>query len=200
MPLEAAFIEAFGNSRQPPTPSFHHRLSAFVSRLARRYGRFKSVKERAARGTRTDLRGTLARTFDATDIVSERGDAAIERVRELTGGLGAHSVLECVGHGEAMRTALSIVRPGGAVGRVGVRRRPPSPTRNPPSSTTSRLPTGPHSCAPIYRRASSGRSRRTNRAGPYIRSRDEYRGRSGWPPRHERTRSHQGDDHVLRSS
>ena len=62
----------------------------------------------------------LARAFGATDIVSERGDGAIERVRELTGGLGAHSVLECVGHGEAMRTAVSIARPGGAVGRVGV--------------------------------------------------------------------------------
>src|SRR5882757_1628415 len=62
----------------------------------------------------------LARAFGATDIVSERGDAAIERVRELTGGLGAHSVLECVGHGESMRTAVGIARAGGAVGRVGV--------------------------------------------------------------------------------
>ena len=62
----------------------------------------------------------LAREFGATDIVSERGDAAIERVRELTGGFGAHSVLECVGYEESTRTALSIVRPGGAVGRVGV--------------------------------------------------------------------------------
>jgi threonine dehydrogenase-like Zn-dependent dehydrogenase len=62
----------------------------------------------------------LARAFGATDIVSERGDAAIDRVRALTAGLGAHSVLECVGHGEAMRTAVSIARPGGAVGRVGV--------------------------------------------------------------------------------
>jgi len=62
----------------------------------------------------------LAREFGATDIVSERGDAAIERVKELTGGLGAHSVLECVGHGESMRTALGIARAGGAVGRVGV--------------------------------------------------------------------------------
>jgi threonine dehydrogenase-like Zn-dependent dehydrogenase len=63
---------------------------------------------------------SLAREFGATDVVSERGDEAIERVEELTDGLGAHSVLECVGHGEAMLTALSIVRPGGAVGRVGV--------------------------------------------------------------------------------
>lgn len=62
----------------------------------------------------------LAREFGATDVVSERGDEAIERVKELTGGLGAHSVLECVGLGEAIRTAVSITRPGGAVGRVGV--------------------------------------------------------------------------------
>jgi threonine dehydrogenase-like Zn-dependent dehydrogenase len=62
----------------------------------------------------------LAREFGATDVVSERGNAASERVRELTGGLGAHSVLECVGHGEAMLTAVSIARAGGAVGRVGV--------------------------------------------------------------------------------
>jgi threonine dehydrogenase-like Zn-dependent dehydrogenase len=62
----------------------------------------------------------LAREFGATDVVSERGDEAVERVRELTGGLGASSVLECVGYQESMLTALSIARAGGAVGRVGV--------------------------------------------------------------------------------
>jgi threonine dehydrogenase-like Zn-dependent dehydrogenase len=62
----------------------------------------------------------LAEDFGATDIVRERGEAAIERVKELTGDLGAHSVLECVGLGESMHTALSIARPGGTVGRVGV--------------------------------------------------------------------------------
>ncbi len=62
----------------------------------------------------------LARDFGATDVVSERGEEAVERVRELTGGLGAHSVLECVGLGASMLTALSIARPGGTVGRVGV--------------------------------------------------------------------------------
>src|ERR687884_656248 len=62
----------------------------------------------------------LARAFGATDVVSERGDAAVERVRELTGGYGVHSVLECVGLDQAMHTAVSIARPGGAVGRVGV--------------------------------------------------------------------------------
>src|SRR5213595_109094 len=62
----------------------------------------------------------LATEFGATDVVSERGDEAVERVRELTGGLGAHSVLECVGLDQSMETAIEIARPGGAVGRVGV--------------------------------------------------------------------------------
>ena len=62
----------------------------------------------------------LARELGATDVVSERGEAAVERVKELTGGLGVHSVLECVGHGQSMDTAVKIARPGGAVGRVGV--------------------------------------------------------------------------------
>jgi threonine dehydrogenase-like Zn-dependent dehydrogenase len=62
----------------------------------------------------------LAKEFGATDIVSERGDEAVERVRALTGGFGVHSVLECVGHGQSMDTAIKIARPGGAVGRVGV--------------------------------------------------------------------------------
>jgi threonine dehydrogenase-like Zn-dependent dehydrogenase len=62
----------------------------------------------------------LAKDFGATDVVSERGDAAVERVRQLTGGYGVHSVLECVGLEQAINTAISIARPGGAVGRVGV--------------------------------------------------------------------------------
>jgi threonine dehydrogenase-like Zn-dependent dehydrogenase len=62
----------------------------------------------------------LAKAFGATDVVSERGDAAVEHVRKLTGGFGVHSVLECVGTDQAMLTAVSITRPGGAVGRVGV--------------------------------------------------------------------------------
>ena len=70
-------------------------------------------------GRRPD-RIALAKEFGATDVVSERGDEAVERVRELTGGLGVHSVLECVGTDQAMATAIGIARPGGAVGRVGV--------------------------------------------------------------------------------
>jgi threonine dehydrogenase-like Zn-dependent dehydrogenase len=62
----------------------------------------------------------LAKDFGATDIVSERGEEAVEGVRELTGGFGVHSVLECVGSAQSIATAVGIARPGGAIGRVGV--------------------------------------------------------------------------------
>jgi len=70
-------------------------------------------------GRHTD-RIALAREFGATDVVSERGAAAVERVKALTGGYGVHSVLECVGLDQSVETAIEIARPGGAVGRVGV--------------------------------------------------------------------------------
>src|SRR5207302_4804934 len=76
----------------------------------------------------TLFRSTLAKEFGATDIVTERGDEAAERVRELTDGFGAHSVLECVGHEQSTVTALSIARPGGAVGRVGLPQHESIPT------------------------------------------------------------------------
>ncbi len=69
---------------------------------------------------RHEDRIALAKEFGATDVVSERGEEAVERVRGLTGGFGAHSVLECVGYEQAMETAIGIAHPGGAVGRVGV--------------------------------------------------------------------------------
>jgi threonine dehydrogenase-like Zn-dependent dehydrogenase len=69
---------------------------------------------------RHPVRIALAREFGATDVVSERGDDAVERVRELTDSFGVHSVLECVGLEQSELTAIEIARPGGAVGRVGV--------------------------------------------------------------------------------
>jgi threonine dehydrogenase-like Zn-dependent dehydrogenase len=69
---------------------------------------------------RHPARIALAKEFGATDIVSERGDEAIGRVQEISGGFGVHSVLESVGTEQAMLTALNITRPGGTVGRVGV--------------------------------------------------------------------------------
>jgi threonine dehydrogenase-like Zn-dependent dehydrogenase len=62
----------------------------------------------------------LAKEFGATDVVGERGEEAVERVKELTGGQGVHSVLECVGLDQSLETAIGIARPGGAIGRVGV--------------------------------------------------------------------------------
>jgi threonine dehydrogenase-like Zn-dependent dehydrogenase len=73
----------------------------------------------------------LAKEFGATDIVSERGDEAVELVRELTGGHGAQSVLECVGLEQSTVTSLNIVRPGGAVGRVGVPQQSVIPSAKP---------------------------------------------------------------------
>lgn len=69
----------------------------------------------------------LAREFGATDVVSERGAEAVERVRQLTGGFGAQAVLECVGLDQSMETAVEITRPGGAIGRVGVPQDPAMP-------------------------------------------------------------------------
>ena len=65
-------------------------------------------------------RQALAREFGATDIIEERGEAGVAKVKELTGGLGAHSVIEAVGTQEAMMQAIHSTRPGGHVGFVGV--------------------------------------------------------------------------------
>ncbi|MEV4248907.1 zinc-dependent alcohol dehydrogenase family protein [Streptosporangium canum] len=64
-------------------------------------------------------RTDLGREFGATDIVAARGDEGVERVRELTGGDGTHTVLECVGTRQAIETAFAVVRDGGVVSRVG---------------------------------------------------------------------------------
>ncbi|OJV58933.1 MAG: IMP dehydrogenase [Cellulomonas sp. 73-145] len=65
-------------------------------------------------------RQALARRFGATDIVEERGDAGVARIKELTGGLGAHSTIEAVGTEESMMQAIRATRAGGHVGYVGV--------------------------------------------------------------------------------
>jgi threonine dehydrogenase-like Zn-dependent dehydrogenase len=62
----------------------------------------------------------LAREFGATDIVTERGDEGIDRIKDLTKGIGADSVLECVGTQESMMQAIHSTRPGGYVSYVGV--------------------------------------------------------------------------------
>jgi threonine dehydrogenase-like Zn-dependent dehydrogenase len=76
--------------------------------------------ERIIAMSRHEPRQQLAREYGATDIVEERGDEGVAQVKDLTGGLGAHSVVEAVGTRESMRQAIGSTRPGGHVGFVGV--------------------------------------------------------------------------------
>ncbi|MEU4243493.1 zinc-dependent alcohol dehydrogenase family protein [Actinoplanes sp. NPDC026619] len=76
--------------------------------------------ERIIAMSRHESRQKLARKFGATDIVTERGDDGVARIKDLTGGYGAHSVIEAVGTQESMMQAIRSTRPGGHVGYVGV--------------------------------------------------------------------------------
>ena len=76
--------------------------------------------ERIIAMSRHEARQKLAREFGATDIVTERGDEGIARIKEMTKGIGADSVLECVGTPESMMQAIRVTRPGGFVSYVGV--------------------------------------------------------------------------------
>ena len=76
--------------------------------------------ERIIAMSRHEPRQQLARTFGATDIVTERGEEAVSRTKDMTHGVGADATLECVGTSEAMTQALRSTRPGGFVGYVGV--------------------------------------------------------------------------------
>ncbi len=76
--------------------------------------------ERIIAMSRHEPRQRLAREYGATDIVEERGDEGVARIKDLTDGLGAHSVIEAVGTEQAMQQAIRSTRPGGHVGYVGV--------------------------------------------------------------------------------
>jgi threonine dehydrogenase-like Zn-dependent dehydrogenase len=76
--------------------------------------------ERLIAMSRHPTRQKLAKEFGATDIVTERGDDGVARIKELTKGIGADSVLECVGTQESMMQAVRSTRPGGSIGYVGV--------------------------------------------------------------------------------
>jgi threonine dehydrogenase-like Zn-dependent dehydrogenase len=76
--------------------------------------------ERIIAMSRHAARQKLARDFGATDIVTERGDEGVARIKELTRGVGADSVLECVGTSESMKQAIGATRPGGYMSYVGV--------------------------------------------------------------------------------
>ena len=76
--------------------------------------------ERVIAMSRHEARQKLALEFGATDLVTERGDEGVARIKDLTDGLGAHSVIEAVGTQEAMTQAIRSTRPGGHIGFVGV--------------------------------------------------------------------------------
>src|SRR4051795_8135308 len=76
--------------------------------------------ERIIAMSRHEARQNLAKEFGATDIVAELGGEGVERIKDLTNGIGADSVLECVGTQESMQQAIRATRPGGSVGYVGV--------------------------------------------------------------------------------
>jgi threonine dehydrogenase-like Zn-dependent dehydrogenase len=76
--------------------------------------------ERIIAMSRHETRQALAREFGATEIVSERGDEGVVRIKDLTQGVGVDAVLECVGTSESMMQAIRSTRPGGSVGYVGV--------------------------------------------------------------------------------
>ena len=76
--------------------------------------------ERIIAFSRHEKRQQLAREFGATDIVTDRGDEGVARIKDLTKGIGADSVLECVGSEESMMQAIRSTRPGGSIGYVGV--------------------------------------------------------------------------------
>ena len=91
-------------------------------------------------------RTALGQEFGATDVVRERGEEAVERVRELTEH-GAHSVLECVGLEQAVETALEIARPGGAVRSSWRARARHDPHRHRVLEERLDVPAAPHPCA-----------------------------------------------------
>src|SRR5205823_12406047 len=75
--------------------------------------------ERILALSRNPARQKLAREFGATDILSERGDEATQKILEMTNGIGVDAALECVGTGQSMATAFSIARVGSVVGAIG---------------------------------------------------------------------------------
>jgi threonine dehydrogenase-like Zn-dependent dehydrogenase len=69
--------------------------------------------------SRNPKRQELARSFGATDVLTERGDAAVEAIKEMTDGIGVDAALECVGTGQSLATAMAVARPGSTVGAIG---------------------------------------------------------------------------------
>ena len=133
---------------------------------------------------RHKARTDLGREFGATDVVAERGEEGIAKVRELTGGDGTHVVLEAVGHLPAYEQAVGVVRPGGVISRVGVPQYEEAPDRlrQPVRPATSPSPAAPprpaptsRSCCPTSSTARSSPARSSTAPSPSTSVPDGYR-------------------------
>jgi threonine dehydrogenase-like Zn-dependent dehydrogenase len=110
-----AAVTAGVNARTTVTVIGDGAVGLLAVLAARRLG-----AERIVLMGRHTARTDLGREFGATDVVAERGEEGVAKVRELTGGHGTHAVLECVGHLPAYEQAFGVVRAGGVISRVGV--------------------------------------------------------------------------------
>ena len=97
--------------------------------------------------SRHESRQKLAREFGATDIVTERGDEGVARIKEMTNGIGADSVLECVGTQESMMQAIRVDAPGRVRRATSASRTGSSSTASSCSSRTSTCTAAPRRCA-----------------------------------------------------
>ena len=141
---------------------------------------------------RHQARTDLGREFGATDVVAERGEEGIEKVRELTNGQGTHAVLECVGTKGAFEMAVGVVRAGGAVSRVGLPQYEDVPAgvgvfrRN--VTITGGVAPARHYIPELLPDVLDGKYR----AGPRLRPHHRHRGRAGRLPRHGGPRGAEG--------
>ena len=121
-------------------------------------------------------RTDLGREFGATEVIAERGEEGVERLRELTGGDGTHTVLECVGLKPALETAFGVVRDGGVVSRVGAPQYSEVPMDHGVFMRNIHPQRRRGARPRLHRGADARRARRHVPAGPGVRPR-------GWPGR-----------------
>ena len=141
---------------------------------------------------RHQARTDLGREFGATDVVAERGEEGIAKVRELTGGHGTHTVLECVGHMPAYEQAVGVVRAGGVISRVGVPQYEEAPVGMGTLFGRNITLTGGPGAQRLHRGTAARRPRGPHRAGPGLRPHRRPRRRPRRLPRDGRPRGAQG--------
>ena len=147
--------------------------------------------ERIIAMSRHEPRQQLALEFGATDIVTERGDEGVAAIKDLTDGLGAHSVIEAVGTQESMMQAIRSTRPGGHVGYVGVAH-DVSPARRGAVLLPRPPARRPRPGAPLPARPDRPDLEPPDRPRQGLRPRTAARRGRRWLPGHGRAPSHQG--------